>query len=378
MAVELMIGEAGSYKTTTTRLFSAAMMSEENAVHEAAAAGLQSMEKLIKLLSQQVQHQHHQQSNSNNLVDRDLNGLDSEYKAVADVAVNKFKKVISFLDNRAAAASRTGHARFRRGPVASSSSSSRASSSVSPLPPRPQSVQFPPPPQPHRQQQQIENRTILESSPHNSTRLPPLPHQQIHHLSHHHHHQSVLMEKKEATPTIHFASSSPATSFVSSLTGETKSVQPSSMPMSMSGSFQVSGVSSAAGKPQLSSGSLKRRCRSRDDSKCGGGSETFVEQINRKTRVKRVMRVPAISLKMADIPPDDYSWRKYGQKPIKGSPHPRGYYKCSSVRGCPARKHVERALDDPSMLIVTYEGDHNHSQSISDPAVAAPLVLESS
>ncbi|CAG7880370.1 unnamed protein product [Brassica rapa] len=81
---------------------------------------------------------------------------------------------------------------------------------------------------------------------------------------------------------------------------------------------------------------------------------------DRKHRVRRSIRVPAISNKVADIPPDDYSWRKYGQKPIKGSPYPRGYYKCSSIRGCPARKHVERCLEDPAMLIVTYEAEHNH------------------
>ena len=51
----------------------------------------------------------------------------------------------------------------------------------------------------------------------------------------------------------------------------------------------------------------------------------------------------------------------------------RGYYKCSTVRGCPARKHVERAPDDPAMLIVTYEGEHRHAHqgSVADHALPA-------
>ncbi|CAL0320553.1 unnamed protein product [Lupinus luteus] len=106
----------------------------------------------------------------------------------------------------------------------------------------------------------------------------------------------------------------------------------------------------------------KRKCSARGDEgsvKCGSSSRCHCSK-KRKHRVKRSIKVPAISNKLADIPPDDYSWRKYGQKPIKGSPHPRGYYKCSSMRGCPARKHVERCLEEPTMLVVTYEGEHNH------------------
>nr|QCV57328.1 WRKY transcription factor [Fagopyrum tataricum] len=55
-----------------------------------------------------------------------------------------------------------------------------------------------------------------------------------------------------------------------------------------------------------------------------------------------------------------WAWRKYGQKPIKGSPYPRGYYRCSSSKGCLARKQVERNRSNPKMFIVTYTAEHNH------------------
>uniref|UniRef100_A0A9I9DG65 WRKY domain-containing protein n=1 Tax=Cucumis melo TaxID=3656 RepID=A0A9I9DG65_CUCME len=59
-------------------------------------------------------------------------------------------------------------------------------------------------------------------------------------------------------------------------------------------------------------------------------------------------------------PPDFWSWRKYGQKPIKGSPYPRGYYRCSTTKGCSAKKQVERCKTDGSMFIITYTSSHNH------------------
>lgn len=38
----------------------------------------------------------------------------------------------------------------------------------------------------------------------------------------------------------------------------------------------------------------------------------------------------------------------------------RGYYRCSTSKGCLARKQVERNRSDPDMFIVTYTGEHSH------------------
>ncbi|XP_023515607.1 probable WRKY transcription factor 17 [Cucurbita pepo subsp. pepo] len=140
--------------------------------------------------------------------------------------------------------------------------------------------------------------------------------------------------------------STTTSSFVSTITGDGS--------VSL---FATPAVSS--GKPPLS---VKRKSDDRSRFGCKTPSKPCHCAKRRKSGVKKTVRVPAISSKIADIPPDEYSWRKYGQKPIKGSPYPRGYYRCSTVKGCPARKKVERVRDDPTMLLVTYDGDHRHPQ----------------
>ncbi|KAL0450380.1 UNVERIFIED_CONTAM: putative WRKY transcription factor 7 [Sesamum latifolium] len=315
---------------------------EEGTAAEEAASGLQTVEKLIRLLSSSDDGQR-----------KSAAEMETDYVAVADAAVNKFKRVISLLGR-----TRTGHARFRRAPV-SVAASPPPSSSSSP------------------------NSVLPNACTDNSTKIYcPTPIQQVPPPDYHH--KLVENLKESGSKTISFAYSpviSRANSFMSSLTSGDTEISKQHQ-QSSSSAFQIisslSQVSNSAGKPPLStSSSFKRKCASSENGvsgKCSGSTSRCHCSKRRKLRLKRVIRVPAISMKMADIPPDDYSWRKYGQKPIKGSPHPRGYYKCSSVRGCPAQ---ERAVNDPTMLIVTYEGEHNHALSLN-AETPSTLILESS
>lgn len=77
------------------------------------------------------------------------------------------------------------------------------------------------------------------------------------------------------------------------------------------------------------------------------------------TKTSRIM-VRSHSNDKSLIVKDGYQWRKYGQKVTKDNPSPRAYFRCSMAPNCPVKKKVQRCAEDDSVLVASYDGEHNH------------------
>ncbi|XP_058067616.1 probable WRKY transcription factor 40 isoform X1 [Magnolia sinica] len=94
-------------------------------------------------------------------------------------------------------------------------------------------------------------------------------------------------------------------------------------------------------------------------------SQDSVKRLARETLSTKSSQV-IIRTNEADtslIVKDGYQWRKYGQKITKDNPSPRAYFRCSTTPDCPVKKKVQRCVDDKSILVATYEGEHTHALS---------------
>ncbi|KAK8948701.1 putative WRKY transcription factor 41 [Platanthera zijinensis] len=80
----------------------------------------------------------------------------------------------------------------------------------------------------------------------------------------------------------------------------------------------------------------------------------------------------------AEMPHDGHSWRKYGQKDILGAKYPRAYYRCThrKNRGCSAMKQVQKSTENPSVLDITYLGNHTCSNSQQDYSASKSHLLD--
>ncbi|XP_020524094.1 probable WRKY transcription factor 49 [Amborella trichopoda] len=94
----------------------------------------------------------------------------------------------------------------------------------------------------------------------------------------------------------------------------------------------------------------------REDHSALRSTVTLLDKGRNKMDNKYTLSIKSCGNRVAD---DGYQWRKYGQKSIKNSPHPRSYYRCTNPR-CSAKKQVEKSIEDPDTLVITYEGLHLH------------------
>ncbi|OIV89482.1 hypothetical protein TanjilG_20904 [Lupinus angustifolius] len=102
--------------------------------------------------------------------------------------------------------------------------------------------------------------------------------------------------------------------------------------------------------------------RKKDGDVKGEGRESSKKRIKGKKKGEKKQNEPKfvfMTKSEIDHLEDGYRWRKYGQKAVKNSPYPRSYYRCTTQK-CIVKKRVERSFQDPTTVLTTYEGQHNH------------------
>uniref|UniRef100_A0A5B6YYP2 Putative WRKY DNA-binding protein 13 n=1 Tax=Davidia involucrata TaxID=16924 RepID=A0A5B6YYP2_DAVIN len=105
-----------------------------------------------------------------------------------------------------------------------------------------------------------------------------------------------------------------------------------------------------------------------------GISAMKMKKIKSRSRKVREPRFSFKTMSDVDVLDDGYKWRKYGQKVVKNTEHPRSYYRCTQDN-CRVKKRVERLAEDPRMVITSYEGRHVHSPSHDEDDAQAPSQL---
>ncbi|XP_057981168.1 probable WRKY transcription factor 12 [Malania oleifera] len=194
---------------------------------------------------------------------------------------------------------------------------------------------------------------------------PPPPSHSNHHHHHHPHQISPPPLNGTASATAHTDAAATHLGFAHhhDLNNDLVTSRPSSWnndPQQVMGTMDPKGVNdeNCAANANVDGSNSSSWWRSSTSTNGGEKSNN-----NNKVKVRRKLREPRFCFQTrsdVDVLDDGYKWRKYGQKVVKNSLHPRSYYRCTH-NNCRVKKRVERLSEDCRMVITTYEGRHNHS-----------------